>query len=115
MPFSERYIWGVTAGILRNLYERIYAAMIRPVFTELVLFLAPFVALRALSGGDQGGVARRWRRGRRRCWPALGIVALVLMIGSFVYLAHFSGAPPGSTYEPAHVEDGKFVPGRMVR
>jgi 8-oxo-dGTP pyrophosphatase MutT (NUDIX family) len=25
MPFEERYIWGVTAGILRNLYERIYA------------------------------------------------------------------------------------------
>lgn len=24
MPFEERYIWGVTAGILRNLYERIY-------------------------------------------------------------------------------------------
>ena len=26
MPFGERYIWGVTAGILRNLYERIYAS-----------------------------------------------------------------------------------------
>jgi len=25
MPFGERYIWGVTAGILRNLYERVYA------------------------------------------------------------------------------------------
>src|SRR6266850_6381052 len=24
MPFGERYIWGVTAGILRNLYEKIY-------------------------------------------------------------------------------------------
>lgn len=24
MPFHERYIWGATAGILRNLYERIY-------------------------------------------------------------------------------------------
>jgi 8-oxo-dGTP pyrophosphatase MutT (NUDIX family) len=24
MPFGERYIWGITAGILRNLYERIY-------------------------------------------------------------------------------------------
>jgi 8-oxo-dGTP pyrophosphatase MutT (NUDIX family) len=24
MPFGERYIWGVTAGILRNLYERVY-------------------------------------------------------------------------------------------
>ena len=25
MPFGERYIWGVTAGIVRNLYERVYA------------------------------------------------------------------------------------------
>jgi len=24
MPFHERYIWGVTAGILRNLYEKLY-------------------------------------------------------------------------------------------
>src|SRR5436305_13848548 len=24
MPFGERYIWGVTAGILRNLYEKVY-------------------------------------------------------------------------------------------
>jgi 8-oxo-dGTP pyrophosphatase MutT (NUDIX family) len=26
IPFAERYIWGVTAGILRNLYDRIYGA-----------------------------------------------------------------------------------------
>jgi 8-oxo-dGTP pyrophosphatase MutT (NUDIX family) len=25
MPFGERYIWGVTAGILRNLWQRIYS------------------------------------------------------------------------------------------
>jgi 8-oxo-dGTP pyrophosphatase MutT (NUDIX family) len=24
MPYRDRYIWGVTAGILRNLYERLY-------------------------------------------------------------------------------------------
>ena len=24
MPYQERYIWGVTAGILRNLYDRVY-------------------------------------------------------------------------------------------
>jgi 8-oxo-dGTP pyrophosphatase MutT (NUDIX family) len=24
MPFGERYIWGVTAGIVRNMWERIY-------------------------------------------------------------------------------------------
>ena len=25
MPFENRYIWGITAGIVRNLYERVYA------------------------------------------------------------------------------------------
>ena len=24
IPFGDRYIWGVTAGIIRNLYERLY-------------------------------------------------------------------------------------------
>jgi hypothetical protein len=28
-----------------------------------------------------------------------------------VYFAHFTGAPVGSTYIPAHMENGKFVPG----
>ena len=26
MAFENRYIWGITAGILRNLYERVYGA-----------------------------------------------------------------------------------------
>jgi len=26
IPFENHYIWGITAGILRNLYERVYAA-----------------------------------------------------------------------------------------
>ena len=24
MPFGERYIWGVTAGIIRGLYEQVF-------------------------------------------------------------------------------------------
>jgi uncharacterized protein DUF6111 len=49
-------------------------------------------------------------------WPlvrvaTLAIAALALVLGSFIYFAHFSGAPPGSTYVPAHIENGKFVPG----
>jgi hypothetical protein len=86
--------------------------MIRPVFTELVLFLAPFVVYAIFL------VATRAQVFNRTSWPlktlaTLAIVALVLMLGSFIMLAHFSGAPPGSTYEPAHIEDGKFVPGRV--
>jgi hypothetical protein len=26
MPFENRYIWGITAGILRNLYQRVCGA-----------------------------------------------------------------------------------------
>jgi hypothetical protein len=86
--------------------------MIRPVLTELVLFLAPFVAYAIFL------VATRARVIDRVSWPpktlaTLAIVALLLMVGSFVYLSHFSGAPPGSTYEPAHMEGGKFVPGQV--
>ena len=88
--------------------------MIRPVFTELALFLAPFVAYAIYL------VATKTALMALASWPpkvlaSLAIVALILMIGSFVYLSHFSGSRPGSTYEPAHVEDGKFVPGRVVQ
>jgi hypothetical protein len=24
MPYEQRYIWGATAGMLKNLYDRIY-------------------------------------------------------------------------------------------
>ena len=33
------------------------------------------------------------------------------MAVSFFYFAEYTGAPPGSTYIPAHLENGKFVPG----
>jgi hypothetical protein len=49
-------------------------------------------------------------------WPAhivmrLSLAALVLVVVSFVLLAHFSGAPPDSTYIPAHIENGRLIPG----
>ena len=88
--------------------------MIRPVFTELALFLAPFVIYAIYLVATKSALLTL------ALWPpkvlaTLGICALILMIGSFIYLSHFSGAPPGSTYEPARVEDGKFIPGRVVR
>jgi hypothetical protein len=88
--------------------------MIRPVFTELALFLTPFVVYAIYLVATSSALLSR------ESWPpkalaSLAICALVLMICSFVYRAHFAGEPPGSTYEPAHVEDGKFIPGRVVR
>jgi len=85
--------------------------MIRPVFTEVALFLAPFIAyaLFLLATRQHMFDAKNWSLPRL---ASLVIVALLLMIGSFLVLAHFGGAPPGSTYTPAHVdESGSFVPG----
>jgi hypothetical protein len=39
------------------------------------------------------------------------VAAFVLVIVSLLLLAHFSGAPPGSTYTPAHIEGGKLIRG----
>jgi hypothetical protein len=84
--------------------------MIRPVFTEVILFLAPFVLYAVFLWATKAGVMdlESWPLSRI-AW--LTIAALVLVVGSFIYFAHFTGAPPGSTYVPAHIEDGKFVPG----
>jgi hypothetical protein len=84
--------------------------MIRPVLTEIGLFLAPFVIYAAYL------LLTRVEILAPKSWPlrhvaGLVIVALLLVVGSFLLLAQYSGAPPGSTYVPAHVEGGKFVPG----
>jgi hypothetical protein len=86
--------------------------MIRPFLTELVLFFAPFALyalfLLAVKRGRVLDLAN---------WPLktvfwLLIAAFLLVIGSFIVLAEWGGAPPRSTYVPAHIEDGKFVPGQ---
>ena len=86
--------------------------MIRPILTEIVLFLAPFAGYAIFL------LATRAQLFGPDSWPpkvlvALSIAAIVLVFGAFVVLTHFSGAPPGSVYRPAHVEDGKFVPGEI--
>lgn len=84
--------------------------MIRPVLTELAIFLIPFVAYAIFLFATRAGVFTS------SSWPAhliakLVLGSLVLVIISFVMLAHFSGAPPDSTYVPAHIENGKLIPG----
>jgi hypothetical protein len=84
--------------------------MIRPVLTELALFLAPFAIYAIYLVATRADVLHpeAWS------WAALAwltIAALGLMLGSFIVLAHFSGDAPNSPYVPAHIEDGKLVPG----
>jgi Family of unknown function (DUF6111) len=84
--------------------------MIRPIFSEIGLFLTPFVLYAAFLFATRAGVLQPAAWTFRRV-AGLVIASLVLMAGSFLVLAQFSGAPPGSTYVPAHIEGGKFVPG----
>lgn len=84
--------------------------MVRPVLTEIALFLAPFVVFAIFLWATRAGVLDRaqWTL-TRLVW--LLMAALILMIGSFLVLAHWGGSPPGSIYIPAHFENGVFVPG----
>ena len=84
--------------------------MIRPVLTEVGVFLIPFAVYAIFLIATRSGVMAP------SSWPAhlvakLVLGSLLLVVISFVLLAHFSGAPPNSTYIPAHIENGKFVPG----
>jgi hypothetical protein len=84
--------------------------MIRPVLTELGIFLIPFAVYALFLVASRSGLLAQ------TSWPLhviarLVLGSLLLVIASFILLAHFSGAPPNSTYVPAHIEDGKFVPG----
>ena len=86
--------------------------MIRPALIEILLFLAPFAAYAAFLFVTRSGVVAA------ESWPvrhvmSLAIVALLLVAASFIYFAHFSGAPVGSEYVPAHIDNGKFVPGQV--
>ena len=86
----------------------------RSLVTELLLFLTPFVLYAVFLWATRSGVMEP------KSWPLprivwLAICAFGLMIGSFLYFANYTGSPPGSTYVPAHMEDGKFVPGRTIR
>jgi hypothetical protein len=84
--------------------------MIRPVLTEVGIFLIPFAVYALFLVATRSGVFAQ------TSWPAhlvakLALGSLLLVVVSFMLLAHFSGAPPNSTYVPAHIEDGKLVPG----
>jgi Family of unknown function (DUF6111) len=84
--------------------------MIRQFATEIALFLSPFAAYALFLWATKTGVldVSAWSPPRL---TGLTVAALMLVIAGFMVLAQFSGAPPGSTYVPAHLENGRFVPG----
>ena len=84
--------------------------MIRPALTEIGIFLIPFAVYALFL------IATRAALLAPASWPIqlvarLVLGSLVLVGASLVFLAQFTGSPPNSTYVPAHVENGKLVPG----
>ena len=84
--------------------------MIRPAFTEIGIFLIPFAVYALFLVATRSGLMLQ------SSWPVhiiakLALGSLLLVIVSFILLAHFSGASPNSTYIPAHIENGRLVPG----
>jgi hypothetical protein len=84
--------------------------MIRPAFTEIGVFLIPFAVYAAFLLATRSGLLEQ------TSWPLpivarLAVGSLLLVVVSFVLLAHFSGASPNSTYFPAHIENGRLIPG----
>jgi hypothetical protein len=84
--------------------------MIRPVLQELALFLTPFAVYAIYLWATRANILHP------ESWPLsrlmwLTIVALLMVAVSFIVLAQWGGEPAGSQYIPAHIENGKLVPG----
>jgi uncharacterized protein DUF6111 len=84
--------------------------MIRPLLSEIGIFLLPFGVYVLFLLATRSAVLAP------ASWPVqmvarLVLAALVLVIVSLIMLAQFSGGSPNSSYIPAHVENGKLVPG----
>jgi multisubunit Na+/H+ antiporter MnhB subunit len=84
--------------------------MIRAVIEEVLLFLVPFVAFGLIL------VAMRRNPLRLESWSkqglALTIAGLLVAIAGLVVFG-FTAERSTGIYEPAHMEDGRLVPGRV--
>jgi len=86
--------------------------VIRLFTLETALLVAPFVAYALFLWATREGVLHP------ESWPVrvlvtLGVVAVALTTAGFIIVAEYTGSPKNSTYEPAHIENGQLVPGKM--
>jgi Family of unknown function (DUF6111) len=82
--------------------------MLRPFLYEAVLFLLPFLGY--------GFFLLFRHRGRvgPSSWDnapllSLLVASVICVAAGLALFAHYGGAPAGSSYIPAHMEDGKLV------
>lgn len=82
--------------------------MVRPVLYEAILFLLPFLAYALWLAWKRVNPATRqaWEEAP---WLSLFVAALITTAVGLGLFSHFDGAPAGSTYTPAHMEDGRLV------
>jgi len=82
--------------------------MLRPFLFEAVLFVLPFLVygLYLTFRGRKGFSLRAWEAA-----PLLSLLAasVICVAAGLALFAHYGGAPAGSAYIPAHMEDGKLV------
>ncbi|WP_068088532.1 DUF6111 family protein [Polycladidibacter stylochi] len=87
--------------------------MLRVILTNLLLFLIPFIAYGFWFWlTKKGQEDKKFREGP---FGRLAILGLSLAVLSFVAMAILGDAPEGSQYVPAHMEDGRFIPGGFER
>jgi len=85
--------------------------MIRAVLTEAGIFLIPFALYALFLLATAKGVTQSASWSARVVLTLL-TAAFLCVIVSLILLAHFSGAAPDATYTPAHIENGRLVPGQ---
>lgn len=91
--------------------SRVLLQYLLPLLLPTILYLAWWWAFgrRQVHGGDQ---AAELTDGP---WYWLIIGGVLLMAGGLIYTALTSGEAPGGRYVAPHLEDGRVVPGRVVR
>jgi hypothetical protein len=75
---------------------------------ELALFLAPFVMFLlwrflAIEGGPSVRAI------------TIAACALAVLAGALIWLSQKDALPPGATYEPARLQNGRIVSGHAAR
>jgi len=84
--------------------------MIRVIFTEGLMFLAPFAAFALLLLLQRRRVLDLEHWSRATVW--LLMVGMALVLASFLYKGLFAQRPERG-FEPTHMENGQLVPGRF--
>lgn len=82
------------------------------IFVEILLFLAPFAVYGIYLSATRRD-AREKEHWRLNVLTACAVAGFILVIISLFASAYYGGSPPGGQYIPAHMENGKLVPGQI--